>query len=142
MPPGHACLVDVHGMPPRNTHRRVILHISTNHVSHVDESCHTYRRVTSHMSMSHVTRIHESCRTHRRVKSRMWPSHGIHIDESHDTHIAESCLVMSTRHVTYINEPRHVPPADTSSHVHERIMSCHICIYIYILTHSCDMQNT
>jgi len=64
------------------THERVMSHMWTTHVTHVNESCHTYERVMSHMWTSHDTHVNESCHTYERVVSHTWPSHITQVNES------------------------------------------------------------
>jgi len=104
-------------------------HISSSHVTHMNESCHTYEWVMSHIWMIHVTNMNESChkyewvvlhtdgvctqqqlsrscRTYEWVMSHIWMSHV--------THVSESCFtyewVMSHKwmgHVTHMDESCH-----------------------------------
>jgi len=122
-------------------------HISTSHVTHINESGHTHEWVTSYwlknwllptlaspielaMRMSHVPHINESCHTYQRVRSDTRTSHvsQVHKLATPDTGIAN-------RACNFFHEP-HARRAIAKSAAPQRWTACNSTSYGCV-THGC-----
>jgi len=119
------------------------------------------KRVLSHVSTGHVTYINELCVTCEWVMSHTWISHVTHMNEAHiyiGNNCCSTCDISHTRisHVTYTNKSchtykwfmsdiwmRHITYMNKSCHTYEwgsymnRFFSRIVCIYMRVCTYIC-----